>query len=78
MTINDTTRIPNFKEVSNCQLNYHLHFPFFGISLNVGINGMDDQETHQLIRQFRYNPPLMHSLEVQKPPPGVLVIEVMP
>ena len=66
-------------EVSNRQLNY-LPSPisFFGISLNVGINGMDNQESRQLIRQFRHNPPLMHSLEVQKPPPGALVIEDMP
>ena len=39
---------------------------------------MDDQESRQLIHQFKHNLPLMHSLEVQKPPPGTFVIEVMP
>ena len=42
---------------------------------------MDGQESRQLIRQFRYSPPLMHNLDVQKPPPGTftfLVIEVIP
>jgi hypothetical protein len=78
MTINDGN--PNFKEVSNRQLN-HLLFPisfFFGISLNVGINGMDGQENHLFLRQFSYNPSLMHSLEVQNPPPGTLFIKSMP
>ena len=39
---------------------------------------MDDQESRQPILQFKHNPPLMHSLEMQKPPPGTMGIEVMP
>ena len=81
MAINDKILNSSFKEVSNCQLN-HLQYPppifiYFGNSLNIGINSMNGQETRHLGRQFRHNPHLMHSLEVEKPHPGTLYIKVM-